>query len=284
MKTLLFGVNGQLGRDLLPRLTGDVIPVTRATADLTDHLAVRQLVEATRPQIIINCAAYNLVDLAEKDPAPAFAGNAWAVQNLARIATEFQARLVQYSTDYVFGLNSGRTTPYQEHDAVGPLSNYGYSKIVGEFAVRSLCPNSMIIRTCGLYGLHGVGGKGGNFVETMKRLGRERGVVRVVADQYCTPTFTSHVADATIHLLTGEATGIFHLTNSNSTTWHDFAAEIFRITQIPVELTAITSAEFNAPAKRPPYSVLSNAKYEQTTGKQLPPWQDAIAEYLQLKG
>src|SRR5262249_45799793 len=157
---------GQLGRDLCPRLAGEVIPLDRSQADLTNPGLLRATLRGLRPDVVVNCAAYNFVDKAESEPDAAFAVNAWGVHSLARECQEIDCTLVHFSTDYVFGLDAARATPYQVADAPGPLSAYGMSKLAGEYVVRAECPKHFVIRTCGLYGVWGSGGKGGNFVET----------------------------------------------------------------------------------------------------------------------
>jgi dTDP-4-dehydrorhamnose reductase len=227
-----------------------------------------------RPDVVINCAAYNLVDRAESEPDAAFAVNALGVRTLAAICRDLDCTLVHFSTDYVFGLEAGRATPYHETDAPGPLSVYGLSKLTGEYLVRALCPKHVVIRTCGLYGVSGSGGKGGNFVETMLRLVEQRRPLRVVSDQICTPSYTVDVADAAARLLASGGQGIYHLTNSGSCSWHQFAAAIFELAGVKVDLTAITTQEYGAAAGRPAYSVLAS---------RLPPlrgWRDALAAYL----
>ncbi|WP_020469244.1 dTDP-4-dehydrorhamnose reductase [Zavarzinella formosa] len=281
MKTAIIGANGQLGRDLISLLDGEVIPVSRADADFTDHAAMRAKLTELAPQIVINCAAYNLVDKAESVPADALAVNTWAAKNLAEVCRDLKARLVHFSTDYVFGFDSQRDRPFGEDDLPGPVSNYGLSKLAGEYAIRAVLPEALIIRTCGLYGRHGVGGKGGNFVETMKRIGRERGAVKVVNDQRCTPTSTVDLGQATVRLLKTSASGIVHITNTGSCTWFEFATEIFRLTGLSVQVTPITSAEFGAAARRPPYSVLDTRRYSEFTNETMPRWEDALARYTQ---
>lgn len=280
MKTVILGANGQLGRDLSVLLTGEVIRLTRAEADLTDHATVRTRLNDLRPTTVINCTAYNLVDKAEADPTDAFAVNTWGVRNLGLVCRDLGAKLAHFSTDYVFGIDSSRTVPLGETDLPGPVGNYGLSKLSGEHALRSVFPEALIIRTCGLYGKHGVGGKGGNFVETMRRLGREKGAVRVVADQRCTPTSTIDLGRATVRALAVGATGVLHATNAGSCTWHEFASEIFRIAGMSVSVTPISTAEFGAPARRPAYSVLDGAHLKSLIGESMPDWKDALARYL----
>src|SRR5262249_32667935 len=156
-----------------PRLPGDVVPLTRQQADLARPETVLAALTALRPDVVVNCAAYNYVDRAEGEPDAAFAVNAWGVRELARVCHDLGCLRVHFSSDYVFGLEEHRRTPYRESDAPGPVSVYGLSKLAGEYLVRSPCSRSVVIRTCGLYGVWGSGGKGGNFVETMLRLAGE---------------------------------------------------------------------------------------------------------------
>lgn len=275
MTIAVIGAAGQLGRDLCSRLAGDVVPLTRAEVDLTRPETFSRLREL-QPDTIINCAACNLVDPAEAEPEAAFRVNAWGVRELARMCAEQSWRLVHFSTDYVFGLDSQRTAPYRVTDAPGPVNVYGSSKLAGEYFVRALCPQHVIIRTCGLYGVWGSGGKGGNFVETMLRLARQGKSLRVVADQICTPSYTVDVAAATAELLATGPSGLYHVTNGGGCSWLEFAQEIFRLAGLAPEVTPITSAEYGAPARRPSYSVL-----QPSTGQPLRPWQEALQAYLQ---
>jgi dTDP-4-dehydrorhamnose reductase len=280
MRTVVLGAPGQLGRDLVPRLGGEVVPLGRADADLTDAPNLRARLTDLRPDVVVNCAAYNFVDQAESEPGAAFAVNAWAVRDLAAVCRDLDCTLVHFSTDYVFGLDGTRTTPFTEADAPGPVSAYGLSKLAGEYLVRGTCPKHIVIRTCGLYGVWGSGGKGGNFVETMLRVAGQGKPLRVVNDQRCTPSFTADVAATTADLIATRAHGLYHVTNGGDCTWYELAREIFRVSGVNADLTPITSAEFRAAARRPPYSVLSNDRLR-TVGVGLPrPWPDALAAYL----
>ncbi len=281
MKYVVIGAAGQLGRDLCPRLPGEVIPLGRPQADLTTPDVLRQTLTEMKPDVVINCAAYNFVDKAESDPSAAFAVNAWGVRDLARICADLPATLVHYSTDYVFGLDPERQTPYRETAVPGPVSAYGLSKLCGEYVVRTFCPRHFVIRTCGLYGVWGSGGKGGNFVETMLRVASQGKPLRVVGDQHCTPTYTVDLAQATLALLSTQHYGLYHLTNEGSCTWYEFAAAIFAEAGVAANLTAITSAEYGAPARRPPYSVLSAEAYRSLGLPALRPWREALKAYLQ---
>ena len=278
MRIAVLGSAGQLGRDLVPRLRGEVLPLTRTDIDLAAPQAAAAWVVSHRPDVVVNCAAYNLVDKAEDDPDTAFAVNATGVQALADACGQGGARLVHVSTDYVFGADTARSSPYLETDTPGPVNEYGRSKLQGErFALAA--PNSLIVRTCGLYGVWGSGGKGGNFVETMLRLAGQGKPLRVVADQRCTPTYAADLADGMARLLERGTTGLIHLTNAGDCSWYEFAAAIFRTAGITADLTPITSAEFGARARRPGYSVLGSGRTTET-GVQLRPWQEALAAYL----
>ena len=280
MKTVVIGSAGQLGRDLVALLPGEVVPLTRADADLTDASGLQTCLKALRPDRIINCAACNLVDRAESEPQVAFDVNTWGVQSLATICRDLDATLVHFSTDYVFGSDSTRRTPWTETDAPGPVSAYGLSKLVGEYWARMICPRHLVIRTCGLYGLWGQGGKGGNFVETMLRLAREGKPLRVVNDQRCCPSFTKDVARASIDLVESGRYGLYHLTNAGACTWYEFAAQIVRQSGVTADLKAISSAEYGAQARRPSYSVLDNGAAIAAGVAPLRPWQEALADYL----
>jgi dTDP-4-dehydrorhamnose reductase len=279
MRVAVFGSGGQLGRDLCPLLS-DAITLTRADADLTDPAAVAGLLSQLRPAVVINCAAYNFVDKAEAEPEAAFAVNAWAVRGLATACRDVGAKLVHVSSDYVFGLDAGRTTPYREDDLPGPVSIYGLSKLTGEYLVRSIVPNHLVVRTCGLYGVWGSGGKGGNFVETMLRLAGQGKPLRVVNDQRCTPSYTRDVATVIAELIRREATGVIHVTNGGDCTWYEFADTIFRLSGMSANLQPTTSREFGAAARRPAYSVLRSNALPVIGVSLLRPWQDALAAYL----
>jgi dTDP-4-dehydrorhamnose reductase len=280
MRIVVLGANGQLGRDLCPRLPGEVIPLARDRADLTKADALRAVLGELRPNVVVNCAAYNFVDKAETEPEAAFAVNTWGVRALAQACRDLDLTLLHYSTDYVFGLDAKRHTPWSETDAPGPVSVYGLSKLAGEYQVRSVCPRHFVVRTCGLYGLHGSGGKGGNFVETMLRVAGQGKPLRVVADQVCTPTWTVDLAEATVPLVQTEKYGLYHLTSGGSCTWHEFAAAIFALAEVQGNLSPITSAEYGAAARRPSYSVLAPTAYAALGLTPPRPWREALAGYL----
>jgi len=279
----VLGSQGQLGRDLLAVLPADTLALTRADIDLDNPETVTSWFATHRPSVFINCSAYNLVDKAESESEVAFRVNAWGPYALAKACRAAGVRFVHVSTDYVFGLDEDRTTPLAETDAPGPVSIYGLSKLNGEHLVRMVDPTALVIRTCGLYGLHGSGGKGGNFVETMLRVAGQGKPLRVVADQHCMPTFAVDLAWMIRDLIAKSCTGLVHAVNDGATTWHNFAAEIFRLAGTSVDLTPIATAEYPTPARRPKYSVLSTAKL-QAMGISPRPWREALSEYLALRG
>lgn len=278
MRIALIGSNGQLGSDLQRVLQGDVACLTHKDIEITSDESINHALQAITPDVVINTAAYNLVDLAEDEPEAAFRVNALGPRLLAKWCQQHQVKLVHFSTDYVFGQNAEQRDPLSETDLPGPVSSYGLSKLAGEHFASMECENSVIIRTCGLYGqvTHGKG----NFVQTMLRLGRDRDELKVVNDQTCTPTSTADLALATSKLLESKQIGLFHVTNSGQTTWCEFAQEIFRIAGLNVHVTPISSVEFGAKARRPAYSVLNCTKLEEATSWKMPAWQDALATYL----
>jgi dTDP-4-dehydrorhamnose reductase len=233
--------------------------------------------------VVVNCAAYNFVDRAEQELDSAFAVNAWAVRSLGQWCGQHDRVLVHFSTDHVFGLDATRNTPWLESDPPGPVSVYGLSKLTGEYFARALCPRHLVIRTCGLYGHHGSGGKGTNFVETMLRVAGQGRPLRVVADQMCTPSATREVARSSVALLEAllstRTAGVFHLTNEGQCSWYEFAAAIFELAGLPADLTPISSAAYGAAARRPAYSVLANTAARRL-GVALFPWREALAGYL----
>ena len=278
MRFAILGAAGQLGSDICERLGDEAIPATRADVDLAKPTGIAAWLDSVRPDIVINCAAYNFVDRAESEPDAAFAVNAWGVRALADACQHRGLFLVHISTDYVFGLDDQRTTPYTEADAPGPVSIYALSKLAGEHLVRALCRRHLVIRTCGLFGKH-CGAKG-NFVQTMLRLGAQGKTLRVVDDQICTPTSTADLAAATVALCRSGTSGLIHYTNAGSATWCQFARAIFELSDMRVDLQAITSEQFGAAARRPKYSVLALDRYRSLGLPEPRPWREALADYL----
>ena len=281
MVIAVVGATGQLGSELLSLWGDRAVGLTRDQLDLADPSTVEATLEATGARVVVNAAAFNQVDLAESESATAMEVNSQGPRRLARWCASQGLRLVHVSSDFVFGVDSSRDSPYTESDETGPLGAYAVSKLGGELHVRSGCPDHLVVRTCGLYG-HAARRRerGGNFVETMLRLAGGGGPLRVVDDQRCTPTSTVVLAAAIDALIESGSTGLYHATCSGSTTWCGFAREIFERSGLDVEVEAITTAEFGAAAPRPGYSVLDCSRLVRDTGYSPPVWQDALTRYL----
>jgi dTDP-4-dehydrorhamnose reductase len=282
MPIVVTGAYGQLGGELCRQLGTDAIPLDIDTLDLTDGEAVVDRMLQLKPRAIVNCAAYTQVDKAETEPDMCLAVNAVAVINLDRVCEMLKCPLVQISTDYVFGAKCSTPRPWREDDPTSPQGVYAETKLAGEGAAARH-PKHFILRTCGLYARPS-DARAANFVKTMLRLGSTRSEMGVVADQFCTPTFVPHLARA-IRFFLGEdhppaPWGIYHVTNTGQTTWHDFAVEIFRQAGMPVTVRPITTAEYGAPAARPSYSVLDTTAYHRLGGPAMPDWKAALAEYF----
>jgi dTDP-4-dehydrorhamnose reductase len=286
---VIIGVNGQLGTDLSRTLDGPfrVSGLTHADLEVTDYERAGEVLRQLRPDVVINTSAFHKVDVCEDEPEPSFAVNATGAYNLARHAAALDATLVHFSSDYVF---SGRgKVPYKETDLPAPSSVYGASKLAGEVLVRHYAPRHFVLRTTGLYGLAGASGKGGNFVETMIRLGRSGNPVRVVNDQVMTPTATADLALAVRALLAREgdgrvAPGLYHLTSRGECSWYEFARTIYELSGMSVDLSPITTAQSGAKASRPAYSVLDHGAWKAQGLEELRPWREALADYLRDKG
>jgi len=265
----------------------------RPDLDLAEPCSVRAALEVLRPSVIVNCAAYTDVDGCESHADLAFRVNGEGPGVLAAAARDLEATLVHASTDYVFAGDG--SVPYREEDPTAPRSVYGRSKLAGEEAiVGSGLERSFIVRTSWLFGPGG-----GNFVETMVRLAREREELRVVADQVGSPTYTGDLARAIFNLLALEDAeaqggqvpyGFYHFANDGICSWHGFAEAIVALAResgepVKVErVVPVTTADFPRPAPRPAYSVLDTNKFRRTTSKEIPPWQDALQRYFAERG
>ncbi|OAI57480.1 hypothetical protein AYO47_01670 [Planctomyces sp. SCGC AG-212-M04] len=274
----LIGAGGQLATDLAAALQKDIRLLSHREIEIEDPSSVTRALEGV-DELVINTAAYNLVDKAESEPERAFAVNERGVENLASYCSAHRLKLVHFSTDYVLGGDPAERRPLDENVEPRPVSVYAESKLAGEEAIRRVCRNHLIIRTCGLYGLAATKAKG-NFIETMLRLGQTRPEISVVDDQHCTPSYTVDVARATVDLLEARASGTFHVSNSGATTWRQLAEEVFRLAGLPVQVKPITTAEFGAKARRPAWSVLDCGRMERLLGRSMPDWRDAVQRYL----
>jgi dTDP-4-dehydrorhamnose reductase len=284
---VIIGSTGQLGTDLQPALAEFRVTGLRHTdLDVCDAGRARAVLRELRPDAVVNTSAFHKVDVCEDEPAATFAVNATGAYNLARLAAELDYTLVHFSSDYVFD-GRGRV-PYRETDLAAPISVYGASKLAGEHLVRAYAPRHFVVRTTGLYGVAGASGKGGNFVETMIRLGKA-GPVRVVDDQVMTPTATADLARAVAALLTregepGVAYGLYHVTSAGQCSWYFFAKTIFELCGMQVGLSPITTAESGSKARRPAFSVLDHGRWMAAGFTELRPWREALHDYLRAKG
>ena len=284
MRILITGGNGQLAHDLQRALVGhDVHSLPRRRLDVCDRTQTASIVQALEPDVLINTAAFHRVDDCENQQELAFASNAFAVRYLAQLCKEHGALFVHFSTDYVFG-GQAKRSPLTEEDSPAPLSVYGTSKLAGEFLAQLTWHKSLIVRTCGLYGVAGASGKGGNFVQTMLHKARDGAALRVVDDQECTPTATKDLAQKVAWLIKQDLTGVVHITNAGSCTWYEFAKAIFELAGIDADLTPTTSQEYVTPAARPPYSVLARGRLAALAQDDLRPWQAALSSYLEEAG
>jgi dTDP-4-dehydrorhamnose reductase len=284
MRIALFGANGQLGSDLVTlaaRRGLDLTPVTRAQIDATDPEAGFGGLDF---DVAINCVAATRVDDCEKDPAPAVAINAHFAGRLAKTCAVQGARLVQVSTDYVFGGQDQRE-PLSEDVGRAPVNVYGATKALGEDLARLEHDDVIVARVASLFGVSGASGKGGNFVETMIRFGGERGRLTIVDDQMMSPTASWDAGEAILDLVTARApAGVYHVVNSGVASWCGFASEIIARVGVAAEVVPIPTSQFPTPARRPPYSALSNAKLEAVLGRSMPHWTEALDRYLAAKG
>lgn len=284
MRIALFGANGQLGSDLvgLAAQRGlDLTPVTRAQVDAADPAAG---FDGLAFDVAINCVAVTKVDDCEKDPAPAVAINAHFAGRLAKACAERGARLVQVSTDYVFGGQVERE-PLSEAVGRAPVNVYGATKALGEDLARLEHDDVIVARVASLFGVAGASGKGGNFVETMLKFGRERGRLTVVADQVMSPTASLDAGEAILDLIAAKApAGDYHVVNSGTASWCAFAQAIITRADVAAEVVPIPTSQFPTPARRPPYSALSNAKLVAAIGRPMVDWSTALDRYLAAKG
>jgi len=274
--TLILGVRGQLGTALHARMP-QAIGLGRDELNVDDLNTLADALDEHDPGLIINCTAWNQVDLAETETAAAFHTNAFVPRALARYCQSRECRFVHISSDYVFGGNPNPGRAWTEQDRPIPSSVYSSSKLAGENFVLTECPAAQVIRTCGLYGY---GGKG-NFVTTMLKLARAGRALRVVDDQICSPTLVDDLAKAIDALLASSQSGLFQVTNRGELSWYEFAKLIFAKAGVKTDLTPVTSDEYGAAARRPAWSVLDCSKYETTTGQTLPTIEDALDRFLQ---
>jgi len=277
MKILITGSNGMLGHDLQEVLKDnhELILTTSKTLDITDKKEVMDVICAEKPDIVINSAAYTDVDGCEENQDLAYSVNGEGVRNLALACKEVDCALVHISTDYVF--DGTARDPITEDGEIGPISVYGKSKLEGEKAIQEILEKYFIVRTAWLYGING-----GNFPKTMLELAENHSEITVVYDEVGTPTYTPDLAYGISQLIETDHYGIYHLTNSGSCSWCEFARLIFEIAGRDVKVVPVTAAEFARPAPRPSYSVLENKNWVGNGFEPLRDYKEAIKEYIEL--
>ena len=289
MKILVTGANGQVGWELSRRGAKKgfhILALDRAGLDITDQSAVTRTVRSSGAALVVNGAGYTAVDQAESESEMAFAVNFDGAANLASACAEAGIPLIHISTDFVF--DGKKKGPYRETDQVSPLNVYGKSKAAGETGVRERLQEHIILRTAWLYGVHGR-----NFVKTMLRLGQERDLIQVVADQHGCPTYSADLAEAILRIVVKAredrqlSWGTYHYCGKGITTWHGLAQETLdlasRHTSLRVkEIKPISTAEYPTPAKRPANSVLDCSLIEKTFNIHPRPWQESLAQMIKV--
>ncbi|HBA48161.1 MAG TPA: dTDP-4-dehydrorhamnose reductase [Lachnospiraceae bacterium] len=278
MKILVTGVKGQLGHDVVNELTKrgiESVGVDIEEMDITDPVSVDRVIKEAAPDAVIHCAAYTAVDAAEENEELCRKVNAEGPQNIANVCKELDIKMIQISTDYVFG---GEGTHFwKPEDACDPQSVYGRTKYEGELAVRNTLEKYFIVRIAWVFGINGK-----NFVKTMLNLAKTHDTIRVVNDQFGSPTYTYDLARLLADMVVTDKYGIYHATNEGTCSWYEFACAIFREAGVNVNVVPVTTAEYGAKAKRPANSRMDNNKLTENGFEKLPAWQDALARYVAL--
>lgn len=275
-KFLILGGDGSLALEFASLLRNkEVISLNKNDLDITDEGSVREKIFDTRPDVIINCAAYNAVDKAELEPEKANSINGYALGFIGAAAGDVGATVIHFSTNYVF--DGTKQEGYKEDDQTNPQSVYGKSKLLGETELARTADRYYIIRTAWLYGEQGTGETSKkNFVQIMLGLAKDKTTIECVSDQFGQPTFTKDLTKATINLIQSQKpSGIYHLTNSGEATWYSWAQEIFRLKNLEIKLKEKPTEKGQNIAPRPQYGILHNTKFNL-----LRPWQEALQDYL----
>ncbi len=284
MKILLIGKTGQLGGDILKSGTKhEIYAPGRDVLDIGSREVVESVIKNYRPSVVINTAAFHNVPLCEIEYDKAFQVNCAAVRDLAIASKQSGALFVTFSSDYVFG--GEKRTPYLEDDKPAPLQIYGITRVAGEYAARSVAPdNSIIIRTCGLYGLSGAASKGGNFVDKRIQDAKTHTTLEMGCDQIVAPTYVEDLSKAVLQLIEHPRLkmGVYHLVNEGECTWYEFSKTIYDIMGLNVEVKPVDRRGLSGEMRRPLYSVLANTKAK-ALGIALAQWRDGLGRYLKKK-
>jgi dTDP-4-dehydrorhamnose reductase len=280
----VFGSTGQLGVELsaeLERRGYTVRGFPRASLDISNHDLVERTLTGIEPWAVFNAAAYNQVDLAEREPRAAFEANAMGVMNLAVACRQIDAKLIQFSTDYVFDGTLGR--PYVETDATHPLGAYAVSKLAGELYAQAYLERPLVVRTSGVFGPGGLRTARGNFPELMLRRASEGKPIRVVEDHVASPTYAPALAARSIDLAERDFHGVFHIGGGEAVSWFGYARLIFEKAGVNADLTATDAREYRTAARRPRFSALENARLRETGIEPMPPLAKAVEAYLEAR-
>ena len=283
-RAIVFGAAGQLGIEIaaLAEARGfEVRRYDRKDVDVSDDVRVEEAISQFDPAFVMNCAAYNQVDVAEAEPRLAFVANALGVRNLAVACRQNDAVLVHFSTDYVFDGSAGR--PYTETDATHPLGAYAVSKLAGELYVQAYLDRALIIRTSGVFGPAALKTNRGNFVELMLRLARAGQPIRVVEDHVASPTYAPLLAARSLDLALRGESGIFHIGGGTPISWFDYARLIFKLAGLQPELHATTEREYRTPARRPKFSALANTRLDALGIEKMPPLEKVLETYFEAR-
>jgi dTDP-4-dehydrorhamnose reductase len=281
---LITGGGGQLASDLEELLAGrsTVRAPNRSELDITEDRAVEAEFERARPDVVFNCAAFHNVEVCEQEEDRSFEVNARAVKRLGERCAEAGATLVHLSTNYVFA--GDRKDPYSESDAPSPRSIYALSKLAGEYAALAYCPDVLVVRSGGLYGMHGSVSKGGNFVQRMLSRAREQGALKMVADQRLSPTYTADLARSLVEAVAQNVRGLVHVTNAGSCSWYEFTLAIMDIAGLSVPVEAVDTTRPPGGADRPLNGVLSCDRARDAGLAGLRPWREALEDYMVSAG
>ena len=282
MRVAVLGANGQLGQDVVAAYVAagdEVFALTHQDVMVESLDSVTQALQRVHPDVVVNTAAFHNVERCETEPDPAFAVNALGARNAARASAALEAKLVQISTDYVF--DGAKGAPYVEEDLPRPLNVYANTKLSGEYFVRGANPRHFVMRVSAIYGLHPCRAKGGlNFVETMLKLARERDRLRVVNDEFVSPTSTVDAARQVVTLSRTDEYGLYHATAEGGCSWYEFAQTIFELSGTRVVLEPALPGEFSTKVTRPKYSVLENHALQRKSLNLFSHWKDGLKAYL----
>jgi len=283
-RVFITGGGGQLASDLEAQLESlaELHCPPHGDLDITEDVAVARAFDSFEPDLVLNCAAFHNVEVCETEEDRSFEVNARAVKRLAQRCQEAGAKLVHFSTNYVFDGRSAE--PYSETDPPSPRSIYGLSKLAGEYASLAYCDAALVVRSAGLYGLHGSASKGGNFVTRMEARAREQGKLTMVSDQRLSPTYTADLAAAILEAVGQDVTGILHLVAEGDCSWLEFTQAIMRLASIEVPIEGAKTTVEPGRADRPLNGVLARTAAALAGLTPLRTWEDGLADYMNRAG